>query len=142
MLQDIPRFRRKASDFYYANYPTQLHFAWRGTHCRSPVVTMLSFVAHRALMMPIHRLSAHSTCRKLHVWFNCTQPSVLQRLLFAVCCCSSAVQCVMTVPTAWWVAGPCHVVYGEYIPVNVQCRLYNFTAARDGVTQAANTHLA
>jgi hypothetical protein len=30
-------------------------------------------------------------------------------------------------------------VFSEYIPVNVQCRVYNFTAAGDDVTQDANT---
>jgi hypothetical protein len=83
-------------------------------------------------MMPMHCLSAYSTCRKLHAWFNSIKSSVLHRLLLVVCCYSSAVYCVMTVPTAWLVASPCHLV-------NVQCRLYYFTAAAYVVTQAANT---
>jgi hypothetical protein len=78
---------------------SQLHYAWRGIHCRSPVVTSVSYVAQGALK-PIHWLSAHSTCRKLYVWFNSTQPSVLWRLLFVVCCSSSAVQSFTMVPTA------------------------------------------
>lgn len=52
-----------------------------------------------------------------------TQPSVLHRLLLVVCCHSSAVYCVMTVPTVWLVASPCHLMFIEYIPINVQCRL-------------------
>jgi len=103
------------------------------------IVQVVFCEAHRAVMMPIHRLSAHSTCRKLHVWFNSTQPSVLHRLLLVVCCYSSAVYCVIAVPTALFVASPCHLVFSEYVPVNVQCRLYNFTAAGYVVTQSANT---
>jgi hypothetical protein len=118
---------------------SQLHYAWRGIHCTSPVVTVVSCEAQRALMMPIHCLSAHSTCRKLHVWFNTTQPRVFQSLLLVVCCSSSAVYCVMIVRTAWLIANPCHILFSEYIPVNAQCRLYNFPTARYDVTQAANT---
>ena len=84
MVQDILRFRRKASNIYYANYPTQLHYAWRGTHCRSPVVTMLSCVAHRALMMPIHRL--HTTPAESYM---CNSTAHSQ-----VCCKGSYLQSV------------------------------------------------
>ena len=38
-----------------------------------------------------------------------------------------------------FVGSPCHLVFSEYIPVNVQCRQYNFTIATGDVTQTANT---
>ena len=119
---------------------SQLHYDWRDIYRTSPVVTVVSCEAHRALMMPIHCLSAHSTCRKLHVCFNSTHPSVLYSLLLVVCCSSSDVYCVMIVSAAWLVASPCHLVFSEYIPVNARCTLFNFPTAGYDVTQAANIH--
>ena len=83
-------------------------------------------VRHMALQ-PCHQLPVHCTCRKLHMWFNSTQPSVLPGFLFVVCCSSSA---VMMVPAALQVASPCHLMFSNS-KVNAQCRLYNVTTGRD-----------
>jgi hypothetical protein len=115
---------------------------WKGKRCTSPVVTGVSRVANRALMVPIHSLSARITGRKLHVWFNSTHPSVLHSLLLIVCCSNSAVYCVVIYPAAWLVARPCHFVLSKYITVNAQCRLFNFPTAGYDVTQVENTHSA
>jgi hypothetical protein len=45
----------------------------------------------------------------------------------------------MTVPAVWLLASPCHLVFSQYIPVNVRCRLYNFLTVGYDVTSWKHT---
>ena len=115
---------------------SQLQYAWRGVHCRSPVVTVVSCEEHRALKT-IHWSSAHSTCSTCviqpHSVRCVTQTpicSLKPQIRNSICCDG----------LNSFIGSPCHLVFSEYIPVHVLCRLYICTTGRDNVTQATNTH--